>query len=81
MVRDMGMLILVTGRVRVRVGSLTLTLPLTLALALTLTPTPNPTPNQVRDMGMLGGVLPPRALQQDRAVLLDSPEPSPWPYS
>ena len=32
-------------------------------------------------MGMLGSLLPPRALQQDRAVLLDSPEPSPWPYS
>ena len=82
MVRDMGMLILVTGRGRGRVGVRANPNPNpNPSPSPHPSPNPNPTPNQVRDMGMLGGVLPPRALQQDRAVLLDSPEPSPWPYS
>jgi hypothetical protein len=84
MVRDMGMLVLVRGRVRGRVGVRANPHPNpnpTPNPSPSPSPSPSPNPNQVRDMGMLGSLLPPRALQQDRAVLLDSPEPSPWPYS
>ena len=59
----------------VRLGEIQHLLKLTLTLSRSLTRA-EPCIQQVRDLGMLGALLPPRALRQDLAVLRDSASPT-----